>query len=176
MKKLRKLVRKSKVVKKKPTKVRNYRHDIRNKEVLQCIKEDGWSISKCCEKWSCSKNLILSIVNGTRPDLGDEYTRREIPPDKICTSCGIREKKKGNRFLCSLCFESGDDEEGAYYMGFGYSSFFTMDRILEEENEIQKNFRKEIKSMVDTRKKQDNSSKTKGHNYSTKGNGKTSWS
>lgn len=169
MRKLRKLVR-SKVVD-KPVRIRNYRHDIKNKEVLQRIKEDGWSINKCCDQWSCSKNLILSIVNGTRPDLGDQYTRQKIPKDQLCTSCGIRRKRKGNRFLCAFCFEHGNnDEEDVYYVGFGYSSFLI--GAFEDDYEIQEDIRKETKPMVDSREKQNNSGKTKGHDDSTKGNRK----
>lgn len=168
---IRKLVRKSK----KKVRIRNYRHDIKNKEVLARIKEDGWSINRCCEKYNCSKNLILSIVSGTRPDLGDEYTRPKIRQKDLCTSCGIREKKKGNRFLCALCFDKGSSEESdIYYMGYGYGIVVaaTGSILDEDEHEIPENLRQETKSMVDKREKQNNSSQTKGYNDSTQGESK----
>jgi len=175
MRKLRKLVRsKSKAV--KPVKIRNYRHDIKNKEVLNKIKEHSWSVNKCCEKFNCSKNLILSIVNKTRPDIDAEDAeyikiKKEIPVKELCTSCGLRRKKKGNRFLCALCFDKGDsDEDSYYYMGFGYSSFLTLDNTLGDEHELQA----EVEPMVDRREKRKESSETKGYNGSTEREGSPS--
>lgn len=162
MRKLRKLVRnKSKAI--KPTRIRNYRHDIKNEEVLKKI-EQGWGVNKCCEKFNCSKNLILSIVNKTRPDIDAEYIKKQIPIKDLCTGCRVRRKKKGNRFLCALCFDKGDsDEDSYYYMGFGYSSFLTTD-ILGDEYEIQEGSREETKPMArkEQYKKHDDSSKGEG--------------
>jgi len=114
---LRRLIRKLRLLTRAKKKViRRYRHDISNKDVLEKIKQ-GWSVRKCSDHFNCSKNLILAVVNGTRPEAPPIV---ELSKKEMCTCCLIRPRKKGNRFLCEYCFENkGDADIDIYTVEYG---------------------------------------------------------
>jgi len=47
-----------------------------------------------------SKSLIIH----------DKFTSKKAPKDDLCSSCGIRAKGPGFRFLCRYCFRKAGDE------------------------------------------------------------------
>ena len=61
-----------------------------------------------------SKSLIIpeSNVKRTKSNaiIHGKFTSKKAPKDDLCSSCGIREKGPGFRFLCRYCFRKAGDE------------------------------------------------------------------
>jgi hypothetical protein len=86
-----------------------YRPDV-DKRVEAKIKRElarGKSIEKTAIKYGVSFTLARQIKNGNRVRPPRNYTPPgpppKIPEGQLCTYCGVRPKKPGNRFLCAQC-------------------------------------------------------------------------
>jgi len=101
MRKLERTLHRLQQLKRNPTPKR-YRYDIKNEDVEAKLKE-GYSIAKTADFFNCSYTLVKAIKQGARK----EITQREVlsKPDNLCSCCGVRPRKKGNRFLCEWCFK-----------------------------------------------------------------------
>ena len=78
-----------------------------------------------------SKSLIIpeSNVKKTKSKaiIHGKLTSKRAPKDDLCSSCGIRAKGPGFRFLCRYCFRKAGDEP-VYSINFntiGEEIFFT---------------------------------------------------
>ena len=85
------------------------RYDIRN-EAVQDLLDSGISVGDISRKLDCSAALIVQIKLGIRRDQ-KRSQRMNLKGRKVCTCCGVRPRKRGNRFLCEICFRSGSNGE-----------------------------------------------------------------
>lgn len=91
----------------------------RTVDYLDVIKRlnSGEDDIKICKEAKVPLHIIKQIKGGRR--VTTYFGKRKevrIPPEKLCTCCGLRPKMPGNRFLCehSDCNTyGGDDEQSA---------------------------------------------------------------
>ena len=81
------------------------RYDISNK-IVQELLDTGASIREICQRLDCSGALVLQVKNGERrdPKRPEGY---KLNGKRLCSCCEVRPVKKGNHFLCEVCFRSG---------------------------------------------------------------------
>jgi len=85
------------------------RYDVKN-SIVQEMLDSGVSICEVARKLDCSDALICQIKMGLRRDQR-RPKHLDLRGQRICTCCGVRPVKKGNHFLCEICFRSGSNGE-----------------------------------------------------------------
>ena len=82
------------------------RNDLSEREIRYDLL-NGMRTADVALKHGCSERLVRKINarQGTR-------TRTLPPPDlPLCTSCGLRPRDPGLRFLCIVCYKDGEDDQ-----------------------------------------------------------------
>lgn len=88
----------------KKRKLRNYRRDISNNQIIKKHKS-GWTITAIQVYYGCSRNLVKRALQGKRPE-----APKQKPIEKACSACNKRPIGPGKRFLCDYCFQHADDD------------------------------------------------------------------
>lgn len=89
-----------------------YRPDIDGEletEIANNMNEHGVSIENTAAQYGISYTLARQIKYGTRVKPAQYPTPPEPPAPEVelCSCCGERPKKPGNRFLCAQCQQEG---------------------------------------------------------------------
>jgi len=82
------------------------RWDVRNEDIAEALAGAKGNITQAARALGCGDGLVHRWLDGLRVERKDLERIAEIPVDKRCTCCGIRERN--GRFLCPVCFSNGD--------------------------------------------------------------------
>lgn len=75
-------------------------------------------VQKSMKKGKSKLNISSSVINA-EPNvkktksgmiIRGNFRSKKVPEDDLCSSCGIRQKGPGFRFLCRYCFRKAGDE------------------------------------------------------------------
>jgi hypothetical protein len=81
------------------------RFDISNKMVQELL-DSGRTVGEISRELNCSVPLVLQVKRGERRD-PKRPAHLQLNGRRVCSCCEVRPVKKGNRFLCEICFRSG---------------------------------------------------------------------